>query len=350
MAARHLFADSLTGRSCFFTSLQLKDMVTIDIAFFPHIFDSIFEASDHNALIRLRQTCRALRSRIDDEWGHLAWLVKDDRPYAAVNRRGLIIPCDSPCLRLTTVLDICHADDWCDVNEVPSCCRPEVIRIFCLGIIPLTTCTKTIIILDQECGDIAGYYMEPPPDPQFSINIIYKLDCMVWEGSEGRCPPFFSYVGRMKRSADVYLLLSGCNPTGDCVKDLCYFMMESLTGYKSGVREGEAPLGYEHNFYFVDVPSWFDTSITDLPEDDSERLDRILTTPSTFYAHMLAEAGYEEGLEDGSEAEYARHWPRLVVLERVFKQVHCISREQMRKRVGDKAFDLTFAPPMRTNV
>ena len=39
-------------------------------------------------------------------------------------------------------------------------------------------------------------------------------------------------------------------------------------------------------------------------------------------------------------------------LERIFNQVHCISREQMRKRVGKETFDLTLTsvhhrPPTR---
>lgn len=50
-------------------------MVAIDIAFFPHIFDTIFKAADFHALLRLRTTCRALRDRINDEWGYLTWFI-----------------------------------------------------------------------------------------------------------------------------------------------------------------------------------------------------------------------------------------------------------------------------------
>ena len=46
-------------------------MIAMDIAFFPQIFDTVFEAADFQELLRLRLTCRALRVRVDEEWRHL---------------------------------------------------------------------------------------------------------------------------------------------------------------------------------------------------------------------------------------------------------------------------------------
>lgn len=106
----------------------------------------------------------------------------------------------------------------------------------------------------------------------------------------------------------------------------------------------EPPSPHRINFYFVDVPSWFDLSLTDLRKDDPRRLDQVLTKPNTFYGYLLEVTGYANEVYEDTEEEYARTWPHEKVLERIFNQVHCISREQMRKRVGKETFDLTFAP------
>lgn len=93
------------------------DMATIDAAHFPHIIDSIVEYAEFEALLCLRLTCRALYKRIDDEWAHLQWNIacERNRPYyrtpdVVYNKRGSLMPEDSPCLRLTKVVDLNDLD------------------------------------------------------------------------------------------------------------------------------------------------------------------------------------------------------------------------------------------------
>lgn len=76
-----------------------------------------------------------------------------------------------------------------------------------------------------------------------------------------------------------------------------------------------------------------------LPNHDPRRLDQALTRPATFYRYLLSDLGYGEPASSDSEQSYDP-WAE----ECVRQQIHRISREQMRQRVGDKAYDLTFAP------
>lgn len=320
-------------------------MLTIDIGFFPHIFDNIFDAADYEALLHLRLTCKTLRDRVNDEWSHLKWIVHLNRPNEAVNRRGVVIPGDSPCLRFTTVLDITEADDRHDVQQVPGHLRPDVIRLLDVGVTSLTASAKTIIVLDEDGGDSAGRYAQRALGPrQDPVALIYSLDCREWE-SVLRTPEYFIGVAAMQRPADVYLLLSGCNPAGDCVKDLCSKVADSLADDYCDIVDAGATPSPAHNFYFVDVPSWFDTSLAPLPESRPGRMERILTRPSTFFGYMLAAARYGDDLiAEASGTEYDRDWPSEMFVERVLRRLHCITKEEMRERVGDRAYELTFAP------
>lgn len=68
------------------------------------------------------------------------------------------------------------------------------------------------------------------------------------------------------------MLLTGCNPVDGCVKNLLSYAMWYLADEMSDVfHEPLSP--HWINFYFVDVPSWFDLSLTDLRKDDPRRLD-----------------------------------------------------------------------------
>lgn len=318
-------------------------MTTIDIAFFPHIFDLIYEAADFRALLRLRLTCRALRDRINDEWGHLTWFLPEKGQAQAVNHRGVVVPCNSPCLSFTSVLDVvCEGGRRSESSQLREHLQPEIIRFNQVAYTPLTEYAKTIIFLDEEQGDVGSDFIYRPSPDLEPVNLIYKLDCCDGLG-ERRFD--FDNIGDISWSAEVFLVLSGCHPVESCVKDLCWSIMDTLVGEYSAVWVDPPPT-HKVNFYLVDVPSWFDQSLTSLPEDDPRRLDQVLTKPGTFYSHMLKQVGFNGGVLEDSEYEYERCWPCQKVLGCLFQQVHCISREQMRQRIGDKAYNLTFAAPM----
>lgn len=312
-------------------------MTTIDIAYFPHIFDF----AEAEALLLLRLTCRRLRKRVDNEWRHLKWFVPWRKPVEVFNERGVKMSSDSPCLRLTKVLDISCEDGLADGPPFPDHLRPQIIRFLDVAFTPITSHAKTIIFLVDDCGDIGSDCTDLPDLGLEPVNLIYKLNYR---------PPTdnlrqrwgFEDIGHLPWSADLYILLSGCPPVDGCVRDLCSAIAMTLTG--SYAAYDMLPDTDKVNFYLVDVPSWFDVSGTTLPENDPRRLDQLLTRPDTFYGHLLKEAGFGIAVDQDVEWQYHSRWPSQEALERVFKQVHCISREQMRRRVGDEAYDLTFAP------
>lgn len=125
-------------------------MLTLDIAFFPHIFDLIYESADFGALLRLRLTCRALRKRIDDDWGHLKWTITAKETTEVLNKRDRLVSCDSPLLRLTFAID--HVDDSeLDTGGAfPAHLRPEIVRFVKPRVTSLTEHAETIIFLDPE--------------------------------------------------------------------------------------------------------------------------------------------------------------------------------------------------------
>lgn len=307
-------------------------MPTLDIAFFPHIFDLIYESADFRALLLLRLTCRALRKRIDDDWGHLQWTITAEETTEVVNKRGGLVPCDSPCLRLTFAID--HVDD----SELetggafPAHLRPEIVRFVEPSVTSLTEHAGTIIFLDPEYELDAIESIEYFPPAWEEFNVIYRLDF----GRFDRGGPYFSDICRIARrlgGADVFFLLAGCSPVGGAVEALCRSILDSLVGVEREEWQSDV------HYYFVDVASWFDLARTSLPSHDPRRLDQALTRPGTFYRYLLSDLGYAEPASDDSEASYDP-W----VAECVRQHIHNISREQMRQRVGDRAYDLTFAP------
>lgn len=63
-----------------------------------------------------------------------------------------------------------------------------------------------------------------------------------------------------------------------------------------------------------------------------------------LYSRLVRETGLNGAVEEDSESEFVLRWPIQGVLGRIFQEVHCISKEDMWKRVGDKEFDLSFTP------
>lgn len=318
-------------------------MTTIDIAFFPHIFDLIYQAADFQALLRLRLTCRALRDRIDDDWGYLRVHLSYEEPPEIVNRRGVVVPHDSASLRLTFALDILGTGSG-DVFELSNHLQPEVVRILKFNFVALTSRAKTIILADEDVGNDSSNCLDPPFPEHQPVNLVYQLDCSLSEVSICRSRPAFYEIGNVRWSADIYVVLSGCDPVDGCADDLIDNAINFLAGEESNVFDNPPPT-HRVNFYFVDIRSWFDLSLTDLPDDDPRRLDQTLTGADTFYAYLLRKLGYSNKMEgEDDEWEYDHYWPCQAVLNRVFQQVQCISSDQMRKRIGDKAYDIVFAP------
>lgn len=129
--------------------------------------------------------------------------------------------------------------------------------------------------------------------------------------------------------ADVFLLFSGCPRVGGAVEAVCRNLMgPPLAGNRRAA---------DVDFYFVDVLSWFDTRGLGHLYAEHERLDIVLTNLETFYGVLLDLARSETG-----EA-YHGWWPCPAILQRLAR-MHCISRAGMRERVGDKAYELAFAP------
>lgn len=285
---------------------------------------------EFEALLRFRLTCRALRDRIDDEWGHVQWNIVwvEDVPDALSNGRGVAIPSDSPCLRLAKVVDLMDPDGFLESRQIPTYLRPEIIT-FDNGSYPMTAHAKTLIAYGYcdvgllsccACRPISGH-----------ANVIFPLHC---PPPCPNAPESFEDVGNVSWSADVYLLLSGCGVLSGAVEDLCEAVMASLTG-KDSVIEGD-----KVQFYFVDVPSWFDPGCTRVSSDNPNRLDHILTSFHTFYGYLLECANPWQSQES---SDYRNWWPSPMVLKRL-SQVHSITRQEMRARVGDKAYELAIAP------
>lgn len=135
-------ADSLTRLPYLTLTHTFLDMVTLDMAYFPHIFDSIFEFAEAEALLLLRLTCRRLRKRVDNEWRHLKWFVPWRKPVEVFNERGVKMFSDSPCLRLTKVLGISCEDGLADGPPFPDHLRPQIIRFLDVAFTPITSHAK----------------------------------------------------------------------------------------------------------------------------------------------------------------------------------------------------------------
>lgn len=265
----------------------------------------------------------------------------------AINGRDVCVPCNSPCLSFTNVLDISQ-EGSSDNNkwQFPSHLQAEVIRFFSPVDAGVRAYAKTLIFVDLEWGDVGSAIIHRPSPDLEPVNLIYRLDCTFqnsydW-GWDGRVFDF-NDIGDISWSANLYVLLSGCDPVEGCVRDLCWAIMVTLVGKFSGVFD-DPPGTNTVNYYLVDVPSWFNPWLTNVSKNDPRRLDQVLSKPDPVYSFMLQQARYKNGVAEDCEWEYDRRWPCEKVLERLFRQVHCISREQMKQRFGDKAYNLTFAP------
>lgn len=312
-------------------------MTSLDIAFFPHIFDTIYAFVEFEAHLLLRLTCRALRDRIDGEWERIRWNVdgEEGQSDTVYNKRGCAIPTDSPYLRLAKVLDLNGEDsDECS-GEVPEYLRPEIIRVLGAGNYSMFAYAKAMIVFDPVEAYLLDSYLCNPVHGH--INSIYRLHLPPtrarWEMTDVFEDPWTVPCG-----ADVYYLLSGLDPSSSCeaVDALFRCIMDSLTAERSGEEDGQ------FNFHFVDIPSWFDASCTAHPSDDPNRLDNFLTNYDTLYGYLLKCARPRLKTWQ-TEEDLADWWPSPKIRRRL-SQVHCITREEMRERVGDKAYDLTFAP------
>lgn len=316
-------------------------MRTLDIDCFPHIFDSIFAFADFEALLLLRLTCRALRDRVEDDWGHLQWKVFSEEEVVH-NKRGVKVRTDSSCLRFTSVLDLYCEMQWATSEEVPVCLRPEVIRFDsnALWYYPMNSHAQSLIITKE--GDIPCLVNAAgkPAHAHGPRNIIYRLHFDTNRSD-------FETIGDIPWAADVFLVLSGCPVFGGPVRDLCHSIMCPIDHSVKLARHDDV------HFYFVDVPSWFDAPSHAAGAERSppprlapssafrrgmeKRLDQSLTRFDSFYNYLLNSARV-----DGVE-KYEGWWPSDRNLKYLSK-VHYITREEMRQRVGDKAFNLTFAP------
>lgn len=301
-------------------------MTTLDIAYFPHIFDMILLFAEFDALLRLRLTCRAVRDRVNDEWYHLQWRLPYFGFARAYSKRGSVSPASS-ALRLTRVLDVSgEFEVGCGSSLTPSFLRPEIIRFLSLGEHGSTRFAKTLILLrKQDLPLLAWAVHSPPKGDNNRQNVIFRLPL------DGEDSPEAAYITEIPWRADVYVLLSGCKRIAGPVERLCLALMRPhLNGWR---RDGAV------RFYLVDVPSWFDYS-GDLHADEGhERLDHILGDKRTADEYLLTCARME-GMEvlPGTGGLPSSHDFKLL------EQVHFITGEEMRARVGDRAYDLTFAP------
>lgn len=296
-------------------------MVTLDKAFFPHIFDTIFEFAEYEALLRLRLTCRALYARIDHEWGHIRWNVGSNGqpPDKVYNKRGALVSSRSSCLRLTKVLDLNDEFGYEPSPEVPDHLRPVIIRYLSMGDYAMSSHAETLILFNPY--DVAAVHPCVRPPARGRHRLIYRLDF-------GDADPCLESIGDIPWPADVYLLFSGCPRVSGPVETICRNLMgPPLPGNKRSA---------DVDFYFVDVLSWFDTRGLGYLYGEHERLDIVLTNFETFYGLLLDLARRE------AEEAYDGWWPSPAILQRLAR-MHCISRAEMRERVGDKAYELTFA-------
>lgn len=315
-------------------------MKTLDIAYFPHIFDTILDFADFEAACRLRLTCRAVHKLIEEEWGHVRWNVFSEGEVV-LSKRGIQMQTDSPRLRFTSVLDLYSEEKWMTSEDMldHDYLRPQAIRFdpHSLWYYPMNSHARTLIVTSER--DVPGLVDSAGEPANGSRNIVYwlHLDSDVFD---------FETVGDIPWPADIYFVLSGCPNVGGPVEDLCQSIMCPIDASVKLARHDDV------HFYFVDVPSWFaiDTSTANaaspsLPDDDrsqasrhkARRLDQDLTQFESFYNYLLNSARI-----DGVE-EYEGWWPSHKNLKYLSK-VHSITREEMRERVGDKAYNLTFAP------
>lgn len=314
-------------------------MATIDAAYFPHIIDSIVEYAEFEALLCLRLACRALYKRIDDEWAHLQWNIARERkrpycrtPDVVYNKRGALMPKDSPCLRLTKVVDLNDQDGDAWEVEIPDHFRPEIIRFLGVGDYPMIAHAKTVMCFDySQTYEVSDAIHRPAHDP---FNIIFRL----------HIPPTaphiygtFCGLGNFGCHADIYLLLSGVDPSpGSLVMDLlCESILYSFAG-EENVKERKI------NFYLVDTPSWFDGTCTALSNEDPRRFDNIMVRHDIFESYLL-----DEWYTTDCEGNPSSLWDKEKAAARKrMSQVHFITGEEMRQLVGDKVYGLTFAPPV----
>ncbi|EJT53020.1 hypothetical protein A1Q2_03463 [Trichosporon asahii var. asahii CBS 8904] len=315
-------------------------MTTIDIAYFPHIFDAILESADLEALLALRLTCRDIYERISDEWSYVQWNVGEEHrkhllkePDVAYNKRGVEVPCNSPCLRLAQAVDLIDENYVPPQDDIPSFLRPEIVR--CFGIWPSTVLARAKTLIFYEAWEVCQLNHTLSKPVHDRINMIYHLHFPPEDGYYSR---YFDGLANCHHSTDVYILLTGVDPSPGCevIETLFESMVCSLA---DEVKAKET----RTNFYLVDVPSWFDGSYTSCLEDDLRRLDHTLTSHVIFETYLFS--GWDTQGEDGcfySTTQYLAE-ERAAACERL-SQVRCITRSEMRQQVGDKAYDLTFAP------